>query len=203
MMERRIRLLATEGKKIYLDIEGEEGIYLYPGEIKKCGLKDGMLLSLEEIEKLRSTFAVPRAKKRALGILVRQDQTAGEIITKLKKSGNDSRSIQAAMDFLVESGYVDDLAYARDYLHSRRKRKSFRMIRQELMGKGISSDIIDLVFEEEGEQKREDLEEQVARYARRFHQHDRASMDKVYAHFYRKGYDTGLVRDILREIWQD
>jgi hypothetical protein len=35
MMEHRIRLCPTEGKKIYLDIEGEEGIYFDDEEIKK------------------------------------------------------------------------------------------------------------------------------------------------------------------------
>lgn len=199
-MEYRIHLIQTGGKKIYLEPEGTEGIYLYPGEVRKSRLEDGMLLSEEMLEGLRVRYALPRAKKRAFGLLVKQDKTVHELREKLEQSLNDSRSIQEALQFVIDLGYVNDYGYARDYLHSRRKRKSYRVIRMELLRKGIPPDILESVFEEEGEQERADVEEAVKKYIRRFPEPDRAALEKACAHFYRKGYDAELIRGIVREI---
>lgn len=198
-MDYRIRLTGTEGKKVYIDPEGMEGFYLYPGEVKKSRLTDGMLLSEEDLEKIRLTYAIPRAKKRALGILVKGDQTTHQLREKLEKSYHDSRSIEAALEFVTDAGYVDDLQYARDYLHSRKHRKSYRMIRMDLAGKGIPSEMLDILFEEEGDQAREDVEEAVIKYARKFPKTDRAALRKICAHFYRKGYNPELIQTIVKE----
>lgn len=196
-MEYRISLKETKSKKIYLDPEGIEGIYLYPGEIKKSGLSDGMLLSERQIEDLRITYVLPRAKKRALGILVKRDKTIHELEQKLTESLYDSRSVREALSFVEEAGYVDDLEYARSYLRSKRGRKSFRMIRLTLSGKGIPEEILGQVFEEAGPQREEDVEPAVRKYARRFPQIDRTAREKICSHFYTKGYDPQLIRGIL------
>ena len=196
-MDYYIRLKETKGKKIYLDPEGMEGIYLYPGEIKKSGLSDGMLLSDRQIENLRVTYVLPRAKKRALGILVKRDQTTHELQQKLIQSLYDSRSVREALSYVEEAGYVDDLEYARSYLRSKRGRKSFRMIRLTLAGKGIPEDILCQVFEEEEPQGEEDVEPAVRKYARRFSHLDRTAREKICSHFYSKGYDIQLIREIL------
>ena len=71
------------------------------------------------------------------------------------------------------------------------------MIRQDLSQKGISQDILNLLFEEAGDQEREDVEDAVTRYARRFEPGDPAAYRKICAHFVRKGYDLGLIRKTL------
>ena len=214
MKEYRIRLIETAGKKIYLrcqspssaidgaeaadDTEEREGIYLYPSEIRKSGLKDGMVLTDDQLEELRLTYALPRAKKRALGSLVKRDKTMRELSDKLKDSLNDSASIREALDYVRIQGYADDRQYAADYLRSRRKSRSFRVIRMELQRKGIPSDMLDLLFEEE-EQTREDVEEAVRKYVRKFSGQDPLSRKKICAHFFRKGYEPGLIHDILAD----
>ena len=100
---------------------------------------------------------------------------------------------------MTDAGYVDDLQYARDYLHSRKHRKSYRMIRMDLAGKGISSETLNLLFEEEGDQHREDVEDAVIKYARKFPEIDRTALGKICAHFYRKGYNPELIQTIVKE----
>jgi len=100
MAEYRINLRKTKGKKIFLDPEGAEGIYLYPGEIKKNRLSDGGVISDMVLEELRTVYSIPRAKKRALGILVKQDKTTQELREKLLTSMHDSYSVNEAIDLL-------------------------------------------------------------------------------------------------------
>lgn len=200
MTEYRIILRKTKGKKIFLDPKGAEGIYLYPGEVKKNRLSDGGVISDSLLEELRRVYAIPRAKKRALGILVKQDKTTHELREKLLASLHDSVSVSEAIDFVTRAGYIDDSRYAQEYLNSRRSRKSFRAIRLELSRKGIPADILDSVFESAGVQEREDVDTAVRKYIRRFPDLDYTAFAKTCAHFYRKGYDHELIRDALEEI---
>ena len=199
-MEYVIHLQETGKKKIYVEPEYGEGIYLYPGEIKKQKLTEGTVISEETFFRLREEYAIPRAKKRALGILVKRDCTERELRDKLKNSLNDSFSVDRAIDFGKAQGYVDDERYAAEYLSYKRGKKSYRQIRMELMRKGISGATLDALFEEAGGQTEEDLRPHVYRYIRKFPVLDAVARQKTCAHFCRKGYAAGLVREILEEI---
>ena len=199
-MDHRIHLRETGGKKILVDPGDAEGFFLYPGEIRKSGLKDDMLLRDEELEAIRQEYAVPRARRRALGLLARKDMTARELMEKLEASLNDSRSIAQVMDFVTGHRYIDDEAYARDYISSHRTRKSFRQIRQILLRKGIEEDLLRQVMEEESDQSPEDIRRQVEKYARKFPELDYPSVQKILMHFGRKGYSLNTVRSVLRDL---
>ena len=193
-----ISLRPCSNKKIYVDPLDREGIYLYPREIRKEDLKDGQEISEEKLDKLRLTYAGPRAKKRALAILMRQDQTEAQLRDKLLKAQTDRQSLEEAMDFVRSQGFIDDDKYARDYLHSRRTKKSFRQIRADLMRKGIPRDILDRVFEEDEGQNSRDLQQLFERYIRRFPDFDRDATRRTYAHFARKGYSHDLISRLIR-----
>ena len=64
---------------------------------------------------------------------------------------------------------------------------------------GISQQILEAVFEEEGEQQPEDLLEQVKKYMKKFPELDFASRHKIYAHFARKGYSGNLIREAMTQ----
>ena len=193
-----IRLCPTKGRKIYVDPVEREGIYLYPAEVRKAGLSDGRELTDTDLEELRRLYALPRAKKRALGILARRDKTEQELRDKLEESMTDTRSLDEAIDYLKQFGYVDDYHYASEYIYFKKKKKSFRQIRAELKRKGIPSDILERAFEECGGQKEEDLRSLFDKYIRRFEVFDSLAEQKTYAHFARKGYDRELIRGLVR-----
>lgn len=196
-MEYIITLQETKGRKIYVDPQGREGIYLYPGEIKKLGLKSGTQIEEEELERIRISYALPRARHRAIGILAKRDKTEQELREKLQASLTDSQSLEETISYIQSCGYIDDLQYARDYLSSHRHRKSFLMIKTELRKKGIDSQILEEVFCEAGEQPLEDLLSQMEKYMRKFPNPDRNTWQKVYAHFAQKGYLGSLIRETI------
>lgn len=199
-MDYTMHLHKTSGKKIYADPGYTEGIYLYPGEIKKHRLTEGCTITEEQFCSLWEEYAVPRAKKRALGILVKRDCTEKELYDKLTASFHDSRSVERALAFVKEQGYVNDTNYARDYLYCKKGKKSYRQIRMELSRKGISGQILDALFDETGAQQKEDLQPQIEKYIRKFPTLDALARQKTCAHFYRKGYAAELVREILEDL---
>ena len=78
-MRYKITLEDTGKKKIYVNPEVREGIYLYPGEVKKLKLEDGSEIEQDEFEKIRLEYALPRAKHRAIALLAKRDKTEKEL----------------------------------------------------------------------------------------------------------------------------
>ncbi|MDD7208655.1 MAG: regulatory protein RecX [Lachnospiraceae bacterium] len=199
-MEYVIRLVKTGGKKIYVDPGETEGIYLYPGEIKKLHLTEGCRITPEELEEARKSYALPRARHRAIAVLAKRDKTEQELRAVLYKSGTDSRSLEETIQYVKNCGYVDDLEYARDYLSFKKRKKSFLQIRMELKRKGISDEILEEVFEEEGSQQVESLFPAMKKYAEKYSELDYTAKQKIYGHFARKGYDSSLIRETITEV---
>lgn len=199
-MDYRIVLRKTRGKKIYVDPQEEEGFYLYPGEIKKAGLKEGMVMSGDALSAIHGEYAVPRARRYALELLARKDLTERELAEKLERSLHDSRSIAAAMAYVTRRGYIDDNRYVSDYIYSHKGKKSYLQIKEILLRKGISGDIIGRVMEEEGQQTADDIRPMVEKYARKFPNLDYISSRKILMHFGRKGYALNTVRQVLDDL---
>ena len=89
-MQYKITLTDTSKKKVYVNPGVREGIYLYPGEIKKLRLEDGSELEQDEFERIRLEYALPRAKRRAIAILAKRDKTEQELREKLLQSLTDT-----------------------------------------------------------------------------------------------------------------
>ena len=195
----KVTLTETDKKKVYVDPGIREGIYLYPGEIKKLKLETGSEIEQDEFERIRLEYALPRAKHRAIAILAKRDKTEKELREKLAQSLTDTQSLEETINDMKACGYVNDEQYVRDYLYFKRGRKCFLQIKMELQKKGISQQILEAVFEEEGEQQPEDLLEQVKKYMKKFPELDFTSRHKVYAHFARKGYSGNLIREAMTQ----
>ena len=189
-MQYKITLTDTSKKKVYVNPGVREGIYLYPGEIKKLRLEDGSELEQDEFERIRLEYALPRAKHRAIAILAKRDKTEQELREKLLQSLTDTQSLEEAISYMKACGYVDDTQYARDYLYFKKGRKSFLQIKMELQKKGIPAEVLETVFEEEGSQQMEDILEQVRKYMRKFPELDFPARQR-FMHICKKGLCKG------------
>ena len=102
-MEYRIAIRKTKGKKLYVDPQEEEGFYLYPGEIRKAGLKEDMVISGDDLSAIHKEYAVPRARRHALGLLAKKDMTERELVEKQRElAGNSSLSDETAQRIASE-----------------------------------------------------------------------------------------------------
>lgn len=93
-MSYTVTLRETDKKKVYVDPGIREGIYLYPGEIKKLKLLEGSMLEEDEFERIRLQYALPRAKHRAIAILAKRDKTEKELRDKLQQSLTDTKTLE-------------------------------------------------------------------------------------------------------------
>lgn len=198
-MNYKVTLTETDKKKVYVDPGVREGIYLYPGEIKKLKLETGSEIGEDEFERIRLQYALPRAKHRAIAILAKRDKTESELREKLAQSLTDTKSLEETIAYMKSCGYVDDTQYVRDYIYFKKGRKSFLQMKLELQKKGISSQVLESVFEEEDSQQLDDILAQVKKYMKKFPELDFTARQKIYAHFARKGYAGDLIREAMMQ----
>lgn len=82
-------------------------------------------------------------KDTALSLLARRDHSQQELTQKLRMKGYSPSAIQSLLPALIESGYLNDLRFAENYIPSRR-RKGYGPLRifMELQARGVADEMI-------------------------------------------------------------
>lgn len=130
-------------------LAGGTDFVLYKKEYESYGIEEGAELSQAQYEEILSEIIIPRCKKRALHLLEKQDRSEKNLRDKLKEGGYSSEVIDIAIDYINEYGYLDDARMAASHIRFYQDSRSRQRLKQDLMGKGISADVIDRVLEEE------------------------------------------------------
>ena len=138
-------------------INDEPAFCLTPGEAEELALFEGGTIEEDQLEMLIKTFLTKKACRRAVDVLSVRDKTCAQMRELLKKEEFPPEAVEGAMQYLMQHHYVDDLRYACTYLSLRQGKDSRLRLTQQLMQRGISKEIIDLAFEEEGEGDQEAL----------------------------------------------
>lgn len=200
-MEQRIKELIPKdkGKSAILFEDGTE-VVLYKGEVRKLGLKEGMVVSEELYHQIMVEILGMRAKKRAMHLLERQDRTEKQLYDKLKQNGYPESCIEEAVSYVKSYHYIDDLRYARNYIRYHQEKKSLQRLKMDLMRKGVSKEVIEAAIEEEYlfDEKckiREILEKK--HYSNETM--DENAKRKIYQFLLRRGFKSSDVLSVMRE----
>lgn len=130
-------------------LAGGTDFVLYKKEYESYGIEEGTELSEADYQQIMTDIIVPRCKKRALHLLEKQDRSEKNLRDKLREGGYPSDVIDIAIDYINEYGYLDDARMAASHIRFYQDSRSKQRIKQDLMNKGISSDVIERVLEEE------------------------------------------------------
>ena len=101
------------------------------------------------IRSLCRRFCRKRAKLRAMNLLTKRPYTEKKLRQKLVEGKYPEDIIDIALAYVKSYGYIDDEAYARDYISYHMASESPLRIRQKLMEKGIDGDTINACLEEQ------------------------------------------------------
>ena len=138
----------TKGRaKICLD-NGADFV-LYKKEYESYGIEEGAELSQASYQEICRDILVPRCKKRALHLLEKQDRSEKNLRDKLKDGGYSPEIIDIAIEYINSYGYLDDARMAASHVRFYQDSRSRNRIKQDLLGKGISADVIERVLDEE------------------------------------------------------
>lgn len=149
----------------------------------------------ECVDRQKKTFE--RGRNYLIHLLSVRDYTTREIESKLRKAEYSDEIIEEVICYGIEKHYLDDARYAEDYIRIRKDTKSIRQLKYQLSMKGIPDFILDEIEEQDD---KEELMRKICRYREKKSGTDYERDAKTYQYFVRKGYNSGIIKELLRNI---
>ena len=190
--------------KVKVFIDDEFAFVLYKGELRTYGIREEKELSEETYHVILDEVLTKRAKLRCMYLLKSRDYTKHELAQKLRKEYYSEEIIERAVTYVASYGYVDDIRYAKAYIHYAGKTKSRKQIEFDLMKKGISKDVITSAFDELNELEELESEEELiqALLVKKHYKNEEATVEelrKIIGFLYRKGFSLDKIYKVVGE----
>ena len=187
-----------EKGKRRIRFENGESLVVYYSEIKGLSIEEGCYISYEMYEKILAEIVGKRAKKRALHLLEQMDRTEQQLREKLAASEYPSKCIEDAIAYVKSFHYLDDERYAETFTRYKKEKMSRQQIKQKLMQKGISREIIATVIEEEYDVDESIHIRNILEKKNFFNEcADEGEFRRMYNYLLRRGFHSN---DILKEM---
>ena len=187
----KIEALTEETLRLHL----EDGTALRcgPREMLDFGLRSGMELAEEELERLREACAYWEVRHKAAALAAGRAMSAGVLRRKLREKGAPPEMAEKAADRLLELGVLDERAYAAMVArHYAAKGYGPKRVEQELRRRELPRELWEEALEEmSGSGQR--LEELV-RKRLGSSPADKAALGKLAGSLVRRGYGWEEVR---------
>jgi regulatory protein len=193
----------SDRTSVFLD--GEFAFGVHQDVVVKHGLRVGKTLTPEERRTIEQEEQYVQAKQRALDYLAHKPRTEEEVRRKLRREDAPEPVIEDVVSRLYELSYLDDEAYATEYVRNRFSSKQYGpvRIRRELVERGIDRHLADRavtqLFEDEDPvaAAREHAEK---RWARLSDDDPRRRKQKLYRYLRRRGFTSDTIYPILDEL---
>ena len=183
--------------KVY--VNEQFAFVLYKGELSRYHLVVGKEIS-EEIYNEINEIIIKRAKLRALHLLNDMGRTEVQLLQKLRQSDYTEAVIEKAMCYVKSFGYINDAEYARNYILNRKNKKSQKELYVQLSQKGVSSEILDDVFEEcyDEDASKDAINAIIQKKKYNPDTATYADTQKILAYLTRKGFQYEDIRQVLQ-----
>ncbi len=198
MVITEIEALSKTRYQVYLD--GKPAFVLYKGDLARYHLAKGSDIAEEICLQIRQQVVLKRAKARALHLLNDMGRTEEQLCAKLRQSHYSEDVVQETLAYVRSYGYVNDAAYARNFIETRKGRKSRKELYAKLCEKGISREEIDQAFEEcySGEDSREAIRELLRKKGWTSEEMEDKERRKMLGFLTRKGFSYEDIRQVIQ-----
>ena len=196
----RIEAVSNSKNKFKVYVDEQFAFVLYKGELSRYHVKEGEELAEEIYTEIYEEVIVKRAKLRALHLLNTMGRTEVQLRQKLMQSDYPEEVIQKAMEYVKSFGYVNDAEYARSFILNRKDKKSRKELYMQLIQKGISTDVLDYVFEEcyDDNSSKEAIYSLLQKKRYNPETASREETQKILAFLTRKGFSYEDIRQVLQ-----
>jgi len=188
-------------------IAGEFAFGVNVATIEKFRFRKGDELDASLLEKIREFDDSVSAKRMAAKFLNTRRRTEKEVRDKLKGEKFGEEIIEEAILNLIQTGLINDDAFARAFIHDKRITKpvSSRQLSQELRKKGVAKNIIENILgeadEEEGEEERA-LKTGMKKWEQllRRENDDKKRKQKLVAFLGSRGFEYQIIKNVLKKL---
>lgn len=189
--ERRGRALVSVDGEVWAELDGAVAA--------ESGLREGVVLSSEELYRVRVAGERPLAMGRALNLLGYRARSEAEVRERLGRYGYVQETVERVVLRLKELGYLDDEEFARLKVREKARKYGPRRVSAELRQSGVGEDLARGVVEEEFA-GRSEVGEARSAAARRYNgRGSDAEARRVYGFLVRRGYSAEVCARVARE----
>ncbi len=171
------------------------------GVLAGAGLSEGDILTNVELATLLQRERFAKALAKAYQLLARRSHSVSELTRKLGERGFGTALAVAVCEHLGERGYLDDRAFAKQWVTYRGGTRGNRLLRMELRKRGVADDVI---TEALAEGERDQLTSAKSLARRRLERFRDAPpevvTEKLGAFLVRRGYDYATARAAVSEL---
>ncbi|MCM1367208.1 MAG: RecX family transcriptional regulator [Roseburia sp.] len=160
-------------------------------------IRIGDEITADELKKLVAESEKNSAFEKAVGYLSASPRSKKEIRTYLLNKGYDLEVVVSTVEKLDAYRYTDDHAYAQSYIRSKSKKYGNFRIAAELRQKGIASDIISELLDENSE----DGAVEIAR--KYLNTHRSADVQKLKRFLSSRGFSWDAIATAVRALDED
>jgi len=146
-------------------------------------------------------MSVDKIKSYAIKLLSYRMYTVKQMSEKLSQKGFEQDMVDEVLFELCKAKLLDDLNYATLYIEDsiNLKQKGRFRIQMELSEKGVDKNVINCAFETAEVDEYSILLDYIERYTRGMVFENYKDVEKLKAHLYRKGYDSGDINRAVKE----
>jgi regulatory protein len=198
-----VRSIAKGRQRLLVLTDGREFTFAEEA-CQRVGLAEGAEATPELLEELDAAEMRVLAHESALRLLASRPRSEKETRTRLAMRGFAPAAIDEQIERLTRAGLLDDQNFARAWVEDRKRvaPRGRRMLRYELLGRGIHPEDVDLVTD--GIDDRETALELARSKARGSHLTDYdAFLAKVGGFLRRRGFDYAVAAEAARAAWAE
>lgn len=186
-------------------IDGKFAFTISESNFLSLNLYEDQDLSEETIVYIKNTLNFLEAKAKAVRFLTTKLRTEKEIRDKLHENGYDNECAEMVLNELKAIGYINDKLYAQKYVYDRTKLKpqSKKLMKRQLLLKGISEDIADEVLMD---WKVDDFTVAKSLAKRRFGKYDMNDdriRRKAQSFLMYRGFSISTINEVIRDMVED
>lgn len=191
-------------RRYTIHFDDGEWLGLFDELVVKHGLKVDMEVDSQKIAKLAREDDAKKSMDMSLRYLQYRSRSQKEMEDYLEGKGFERDIIDETIDKLKSYGYINDLAFARDWVSHRMATKPMgrAMIKRELYYKGIDNEIIEKSLDQFSENEEEEQAYKLAlKYIKRYRNLDtREQFYKIGQALARRGFNWEVAKRALRRL---
>lgn len=198
-----VRSMAHGRQRMLLLADGRE-FFFSDEACERVPVAEGDLATAELLEALDSAEQRVNAHEAALRLLSSRPRSENEMRTRLAMRGVDPQAIDDEIERLQRAGLLDDAKFAHAWVEDRRRLapRGVRMLRYELLGRGIEVESVD--------QATRDIDDRATAMTlardrgRKTHTNNyEAFAAKVGGFLRRRGFDYDVAAQATRNAWNE
>ena len=172
--------------------------------VENLGLRIGLEIEAQTIEKLIAADEAMRAKNYALNILREDILSKSQMAQQLEREGFRERTIKTIIAELIQSGHIRDRLYAEKWVQRRLKSnpRGRTVLKQELIDKGVDRETVEQVLAEVRTEDEKRLALQIAQKQSKKYKNLPAHVAKRRLHGFlaRRGFESETISQVIEKV---